>query len=867
MARSSRSLQASTAGLEKAKTAFKLKGWTQDYLAGSVGCSRPTINNFFARRPVDKGIFQTICTELGLDWGEIAELEPGEEQAGKVLSIDELVQTARENIRDSIYERCATMRVLDMTQPIGLDDIYTSVNILEKITGRRRLEIAELLKNFSLENFERFSLSDVREKRVPGLEAVKKYSKLMILGKPGAGKTTFLKHLALQCIEGKFQPKHIPLFITLKDFAEAQNQPSLLKYLIQLFTSYNIAPNTQINTGWLESLVNLGLNNANQSVDLTAVEKLLNQGKLLILLDGLDEVREADSKRVLDQIRDFTTQFRKNQFVITCRIAAREYTFEQFSEVEIADFDNQQINSFAKKWFKAKDDTVKAERFIEKLKEDEPIQELATSPLLLTLLCLVFEDNGNFPANRSELYKEGLDVLLKKWDTKRNIEREQVYKKLSLKRKEDLLSQIAHLTFERGEYFIKQKDIEKYIAQYIQNLPEVSTDPEALQLDSEGVLKSIEAQHGLFIERARSIYSFSHLTFHEYFTARKIVTSSNPYELDDKTLQALAIHIPEKRWREVFLLTVGMLESADSVLQLMKQQIDALLATDEKLQQFLAWVGLKSSSVAAPYKPAAIRAFYLARFRDRDRFRDSALTLALAFDGDRDRFLDRFRDRFRDLDLALNRAFDLAFALDRDLARDRFLDLDLALDLALTLTLDHDHDHDLARDGDGDGDRSLSVVINHTLAFDRDRDLARSLSVVINHALAFDRDRTLTLDLAFDRTLTLDLAFDRARFPELQLMLQELKKQLSDISTKNWENTKRWWQANGQAWTEQLKNVMIEHRNIGHDWQFNDNQRQLLRQYYDANKLLVDCLNSECYVSRSVRQQIEDTLLLPVNRT
>nr|WP_322719785.1 hypothetical protein [Nostoc sp. ChiQUE02]MDZ8232839.1 hypothetical protein [Nostoc sp. ChiQUE02] len=60
---------------------------------------------------------------------------------------------------------------------------------------------------------------------------------------------------------------------------------------------------------------------------------------------------------------------------------------------------------------------------------------------------------------------------------------------------------------------------------------------------------------------------------------------------------------------------------------------------------------------------------------------------------------------------------------------------------------------------------------------------------------------------------------------------------------------------------------MIQHRNIGHDWQFNDDQRQLLQQYYDANKLLVDCLNSECYVSRSVRQEIEDTLLLPVNRT
>lgn len=326
--------------------------------------------------------------ELGLEWGEIAELEAGEEQASKTFTIDELVQTARENICKSIHERCATMRVLDMTQPIGLDDIYTSVNILEKIIGRRRLEIDQLLQNLSLDNFERFSLGDVREQRVPGLEAVKKYSKLMILGKPGAGKTTFLKHLALQCIEGRFEPKRIPLFITLKDFAEAQNQPRLLKYLIQIFASYNIASNTQIKTGWLTSFLKWGLNDQNQSVDLTVLEKLLDQGKFLILLDGLDEVKETDNKRVSEEIRDFAIQFQKNQFVMTCRIAAREYTFEQFTEVEIADFNDQQIDSFAKKWFKAKDDTVKAERFIEKLKEDRQIRDLASNPLLLTLLPL-----------------------------------------------------------------------------------------------------------------------------------------------------------------------------------------------------------------------------------------------------------------------------------------------------------------------------------------------------------------------------------------------------------------------------------------------------------------------------------------------
>jgi predicted NACHT family NTPase len=48
----------------------------------------------------------------------------------------------------------------------------------------------------------------------------------------------------------------------------------------------------------------------------------------------------------------------------------------------------------------------------------------------------------------------------------------------------------------------------------------------------------------------------------------------------------------------------------------MKQRTDALVATDEKLQQFLMWVSAKSLSVKVPFKPAAVRAFYFALVRD-----------------------------------------------------------------------------------------------------------------------------------------------------------------------------------------------------------------------------------------------------------
>jgi predicted NACHT family NTPase len=426
-----------------------------------------------------------------MKWDEIVDKRKSEPELSAKqdtgIDIDALVQEVREKSRASIVLRCGTMRVLDMTQPIGLNDIYISVNILETIIGRRRLEITDLLQGCDPADFNRYGLGKITEERVPGRRAVEKHSKLIVLGKPGIGKTTFLKYLAIQCSLDHFHANKVPIFITLKDFAEAENQPNLILYIVQLLRDVGVADTQTVN--------------------------LLKHGRAMILMDGLDEVREKDSYRVLKQIRDFSNQFHTNQFVITCRIAGPNYTFEQFTEVEIADFEVRQIASFATKWFAATD-YIKGNKFIQKLKENEPIQELANNPLLLTLLCLVFEESADFPWHRSQLYKEGLDLLLKKWDAKKSIEREQVYKNLSVQQKEYLLSKIALITFERGDYFFSQKEIEQHIGDFIRNLPGISTQIQALQFDSKAVLKSIEGQHGLLVERAFGIYSFSHLTFH-----------------------------------------------------------------------------------------------------------------------------------------------------------------------------------------------------------------------------------------------------------------------------------------------------------------------------------------------------------------
>ena len=81
----------------------------------------------------------------------------------------------------------------------------------------------------------------------------------------------------------------------------------------------------------------------------------------------------------------------------------------------------------------------------------------------------------------------------------------------------------------------------------------------------------------------------------------------------------------------------------------------------------------------------------------------------------------------------------------------------------------------------------------------------------------------------------------------------------------NRDTFREWWLNNGLEWTKKLREVIIQYRDIGQDWQFTESQKELLVQYYQANKFLMECLNSGSNVSPEVRSHIEDNLFLPLD--
>ena len=793
-----RSLEASTQGIIRAKQAISRKHLTQQLLAEQVGLkTRQPIGRFLAGKAIDRGIFMEICFQLDLDWQEIAAQpqsvasQSGEAFQDKSWDIDTLVQQMRDRYKKKLQSQCGTLQMWAVSVPMELADIYIDVNILQTLPNQKWLEISDLVQDFdpTEADFDRWGLNRVPQERISGLEVVTKYPKLMVLGKPGTGKTTFLKFLALKCSQGTFQPDRLPVFFCLKYFVDKfknaipQSLMSLQDYIYQEFTSCGF--------------------------EAAAVETLLEQGRLLILLDGLDEVPESKIEDIFQQINQLSQRYYQNQFVISSRIAAWSYRFPGFTEVEIADFTRQQIEAFAKNYFVAtartnrEEGLDKASLFIEQLEENENrrIRELLITPLLLNLACVVFQAKAKFPTQYSKLYEEGLNILLVKWDRAKGIKRDEVYGNLSLVEKIKLLNQVGFIAFERREYFFEQSKIQQYIANYLRLLPEGETDPVALQLDSEAVLKSIECQHGLLVERSHGMYSFSHLTFQEYFTARHITTSYFVAETNDLLQHQLVNHITEKRWREVFLLVTELLPKADELLLLMKQQTDRPIASDEKLLQFLRWVVEKSQSRLSQCKPAAVRAFYFALALALDHYFSSALRIQPG------------RVPFSPIPyFPLPLFFALALNLDRE----------LTLDCQLTAQF-----------------KVQTPNLPHALGLSRVHILEQS----IRYALHFD----------------LALVPQPAR--ELLESLQTLKAQLPNLEQGS-KDYNRWWQQKGQAWIDRLIDAIAIHRQAGHDWQFSQEQMRSLQQYYYANKLLVNCLNSDCNVTPAVRAKIEAMLFL-----
>ena len=474
-------------------------------------------------------------------------------------------------------KRHGTLKVLGMTQPVDLEDVYTAVQFLDE-QGVRIYESMQALEEGFREAKSR-SFQDKDCQKQVGIKVANETQYLMVLGQPGAGKSTFLKKMGQEALKGKkgeFQHKCIPVFIELKEFTT--DDIDIKKAISKDFDI-------------------CGFPDADKFLD-----KALEQGKLLILLDGLDEVPTNNQDKVIGQIQNFVDQHDQNRFICSCRTAVYRHNFRRFNDVVMADFDDNQIQSFIYNWFQSDLDynAGTAERCWELLQKDEnkAAKELAQTPLLLTFLCLVYNRSQDLPKNRAVLYKDALNILLKEWAAEKRVRQDVLYQDFSIELEQIMLSEIAYTGFEADRLFFSGREVVEQIKTFLArnlNAPR--------HLDGEKILDTIAKQQGVLVERATDVYSFSHLTLQEYLTAQYIADNNEIEQLVNE-------HFTDKRWHEVFMLVAGLVRSrngADDLLLLMEKAVQKYINTP-KLEGLLLWADEVTAGSDSNYKGVGKRA-------------------------------------------------------------------------------------------------------------------------------------------------------------------------------------------------------------------------------------------------------------------
>ncbi|MEM9908604.1 MAG: NACHT domain-containing protein [Cyanobacteria bacterium P01_D01_bin.44] len=550
-------------------------------------------------------------------------------------------------------KRHCQLKVLGMHEPISLETVYTTAKFLSDQEILNFESIESLEQAYRSSRLRGYQLDSGQCQRQPGLKIANDTQYLMVLGGPGAGKSTFLRKTGLEALKSCHY---------MKTSYEHLKFPDFYKHLcIPVFIELKRLDTVEID---LEAFIATEFATCGFPDAQRFTRRALDQGRLLILLDGLDEVPSDNLNEAISTIQDFVDRYDKNRFIVSCRTAAYRSGFKRFRDVAMSDFDNEQIRQFLANWFGSEHDkaqkTAKNCWTLLQKPENSAAKELAHTPLLLTFLCLVYNRAQTFPDNRSLLYGKALRILLEEWASEKRILRTEIYEGLSTELEEVLLSEIAYQNFKVNQLFFSRRALVESVKGFLAsnlNAPK--------HLDGEAVVDAIEVQQGILVERAENAYSFSHLTLQEYLAAQYVLD----HGLWEELIQQ---HLLDNRWREVFLLIPGLMRwGADNFLSAMECQANGYLQSPI-LQSLLRWADDITASAASHYRPAEKRcaAIFLAR------------SLSASLNPDQEGALDHARGlvlppdfdlaRVRDLDLAHVRALgqdlDHARALDRDRA-------------------------------------------------------------------------------------------------------------------------------------------------------------------------------------------------------
>ena len=387
------------------------------------------------------------------------------------------------------------------------------------------------------------------------LDLLQAHNGVIVLGDPGAGKTTFLKYLALLLALDRGDrvalAGYLPILIPLSAYANAlaTGDVALQEFLGDYYTGLGIAlPIREL------------------------LAAFLAQGRTLLLMDGLDEVQSlAQRTTLVKRLEAFFAHHHKagNKFVLTSRIVGyRELrpSVDGLVESTLVDFEEAEIEQFVHKWSHALERAVQGDnRLAQQQAQQEGrellaaigrnpgVRQLAANPLLLTILALMKRQGVTLPERRAQLYDTYVKTLLRTWNLARSLDgrpQREVNDTETLR----VLAPLALWMHESspGVGLVKREKVRRKLIDIYAGRG--AADPEAA---TERFLTDVHRYASLLLERGPGEYGFIHLTFQEYLAGVAVVQQGQRGA--EPIVAMLAAHLGEESWREVTLLAVGHL--------------------------------------------------------------------------------------------------------------------------------------------------------------------------------------------------------------------------------------------------------------------------------------------------------------------
>lgn len=441
---------------------------------------------------------------------------------------------------------------------------------------------------------------DVDQKAVERAEAaallfeewIGKQPALVVLGDPGSGKSTSLKRFALGLAQSDNAP--LPILLPLNAYSEAYEieHLSFEDYLPRYFASRS----KKLNADKLAHLFT----------------QALEQGKAVVLVDGLDEVGDKRGE-IVSQVESFvrgwipegTPGKSRNRVVVTSRfVGYRDYPLRdvRWKTVALSDWNRTEIGRFFMvfslaaelAWSGGEDESGCRQRAADELKSllsviqgNDRIRRLAGNPLLASLLALIKRQGVTLPHRRVELYELYMGTLLRSWNRSRSLDHKRVGPDIDYASTLPLLAKLAfHLRQNdpRGG-LISLDAIKTFLRSHYED--DGYTRKEADE-QSKDFLDSVHRYSSLLIEKGAKQYGFIHLTFEEYLAGYGLALEKQA-TLFEKFVELLK---QPEHWKESLLLSLGVIavvktnqEAAKLLLEqlLQTKQPDAVLLSGELL--------------------------------------------------------------------------------------------------------------------------------------------------------------------------------------------------------------------------------------------------------------------------------------------